>query len=105
VIVVDAVVRGEEPGTLFQLEVDTCDLSWAESGGAVVETHDVGPSKVFALAKRLGAPDRRIHVVGCEPRPESARAVELDLGPQVAAAVPEAARMVAALAKRLLGDS
>jgi hydrogenase maturation protease len=59
-IVVDAVVRGGRPGTLYTLEVTDVDVS----GG--VDMHAAVPDRALAVAKALKALPPRVHLVGCE---------------------------------------
>lgn len=95
-VMVDATARGGAPGTLYLIEV-------AEPGGiggsAVLDGHHMSPDAVLALLDTLcagagGTPPRRILVLGCEPA-----TVEegMGLSPAVAAAVPEAVRMLVEL--------
>lgn len=97
-VVLDATARGGEPGTLYVIDA-------AGSGGrpspdgVPPDGHRMAPDAVFALLGTLCAgtgavPPRRTLVVGCEPA-----TVEegIGLSPRVAAAVPEAARLVAGL--------
>ncbi|MEU6890246.1 hydrogenase maturation protease [Streptomyces sp. NPDC046557] len=95
-VLVDATARGGAPGTLYLIEV-------AEPGGiggaAVLDGHHMSPDAVLALLDTLcagtgGTPPRRVLVLGCEPA-----TVEegMGLSPVVAAAVPEAVRMLVEL--------
>lgn len=61
-VLVDAVSRGEEPGTVFVLEVGRNDL-----GPGGLDAHDMDPAAVFAALDRLGGTLPRTLVVGCEP--------------------------------------
>ncbi|MGI8580294.1 MAG: hydrogenase maturation protease [Solirubrobacteraceae bacterium] len=63
-ILVDAVPRGEAPGTLFVIEPD---LAQAESPDSVLDAHAMDPVRVLALAQTLGTLPARVLVVGCEP--------------------------------------
>ncbi|MFF9763681.1 MULTISPECIES: hydrogenase maturation protease [Streptomyces] len=97
-VVLDATARGGEPGTLYVIDA-------AEPGGrpapdgVPLDGHRMSPDAVLALLGTLCAgigavPPRRTLVVGCEPA-----TVEegIGLSPRVAAAVPEAARLVLGL--------
>ena len=97
-VVLDATARGGEPGTLYVIDA-------AEPGGRLapdgvpLDGHRMSPDAVLALLGTLCAgtgavPPRRTLVVGCEPA-----TVEegIGLSPRVAAAVPEAARLVLGL--------
>jgi hydrogenase maturation protease len=105
-ILVDAMPRGEQPGTVYVLEPDL-----DEHGPAVAPDHADGsfqghamtPESVFALVRAMGGQPRNVIVVGCEP---------LTLGPEnegcmglsepVANAVPEAVGVVERLLERLV---
>lgn len=93
-IFVDAMKRGEAPGTVYVLDADpaTSVPGAAHSDeGPVLDAHGMHPAAVLALLRRLGGTPGRIYVVGCEP-------LTLDegmgLSEPVAAAVDEAARRV-----------
>jgi hydrogenase maturation protease len=62
VVLLDAVPRGEPPGTLSIIEPRTEDAE-----GAVLDAHGMDPVAVLALARTLGATPARTLVVGCEP--------------------------------------
>ena len=64
VIMVDATVRGEAPGTLYTLQPDIPRGGAAEMGG-----HGMDPVRVLALAAALGGAVSRVIVIGCEPTP------------------------------------
>jgi hydrogenase maturation protease len=100
VILVDAAPRGGPPGTLYVLEPGPAPAE----GPAAVDAHDLTPERVLRLAAALGGPPQRLLVVGCEPGPAGdAEDVPEGLSAPVLAAVDEAARLVEALAARLLG--
>jgi hydrogenase maturation protease len=63
-VFVDAMPRGEPPGTLTLLEPD---LGEDEGGQAALNAHGMDPVKVLALAKQVGPVPERVLVVGCEP--------------------------------------
>ena len=60
-ILVDAVPRGGEPGTLYVIEPDP-----AQAEG-MLDAHSMDPVRVLGLAKVLGSLPPRVLVVGCEP--------------------------------------
>jgi hydrogenase maturation protease len=60
-IVVDAVERGAEPGTLFLIEPDI------DGPSDVGDIHLANPDRVLALAKGLGCLPERVLLVGCQP--------------------------------------
>jgi hydrogenase maturation protease len=96
-VLVDATARGGAPGTLYLIEVeDPGRAAVAPDHPGVLDGHQMSPDTVLALLGTLCAgtgssPPGRILVVGCEP----ARLDEgIGLSDPVAAAVPEAVRMV-----------
>jgi len=64
-LLVDALPRGEAPGTLYVLEPDLSAVG--EATPASVEGHSLEPVKVLELARALGGLPRRFLVLGCEP--------------------------------------
>src|SRR6201996_5374281 len=62
VIIVDALPRGQPPGTICVLEPDP-----AGSGEADINPHGMDPVRVLTLAASMGAISARVLVVGCEP--------------------------------------
>ena len=110
-ILVDALSRGGEPGTLYLIEPD---LSWINQEAGVeatrvgLDAHSMDPLKVLAFSRTLGA--RPIHtlLVGCEPSVLHANEDYLDmqmgLSQPVQAAVDEAVKMVDSLVEQLLAS-
>jgi hydrogenase maturation protease len=99
-VFVDAVPRGEEPGTLYVIEpeVDDDELT--------LDTHGMDPVRVMRLARELGPVPERLLVVGCEPlkRMSGDTAEELDgeLSEPVRGALDEAATLVESLLGELI---
>ncbi len=90
-ILIDALPRGEPPGTLYVLEPDPTQA------GAALEGHAMNPMAVFALVKTMGGTMPRVMIVGCEPQ-----SVEegMGLSEPVAAALHGAVEMVENLVKQ-----
>ncbi|GAA3264411.1 hydrogenase maturation protease [Streptomyces lavendulae] len=100
-VLVDATARGGAPGTLYLIDASTGEAGPlspgpASPGAAVLDGHHMSPDTVLALLGTLCAgtgatPPRRTLVIGCEPA-----CVEegIGLSGPVAAAVPEAVRML-----------
>jgi hydrogenase maturation protease len=94
VILVDAVSRGDEPGTVYAIEPELLP-----AGGSPTEfgfdAHTMNPASVLQLVSNLGGKIGRMLVVGCEPL-----SVDADVGGQlglsepVCAAVNEAIHMI-----------
>lgn len=66
-ILVDAVPRGGDPGTLYKIEPDLAELSEIDCESMLVETHGMNPMKVLAMVKSMGGQFKRMLIVGCEP--------------------------------------
>jgi hydrogenase maturation protease len=65
VILVDALPRGGESGTLYTIEPDLSELQEAPS---TVDAHSMNPVSVLQLVSALGGERKgRLLVVGCEP--------------------------------------
>jgi hydrogenase maturation protease len=104
VVLVDATPRGQPPGTLSVLELDTHGPPEEGSNGAAVETHGMDPVKVLRLASQMGASLKRLLLVGCEPdacgEPEDEAA---GMSEPVRRAVEEAVPLVESVVAKLLG--
>ena len=101
-VFVDAVPRGEKPGTLFVIEPDLDDLDEAT---VTLDAHGMDPVKVLALAAQLGSVPQRILIVGCEPQVRmTGDEDELvgDLSEPVRAALDDAVALVESLVNDLL---
>ena len=108
VVLVDALPRGEKPGTLTLMEADlgnTGDASQVEESGGF-SGHLMTPAAVFSLVRMLGGRPRRVLIVGCEPEtfgPENEG--RMGLSEVVEAAIPGAMEMVSELAGRLIAEA
>jgi hydrogenase maturation protease len=94
-IVVDAIDRGDQPGTVWLVEpsVDDPRRSPAEEWQAHFSNlHLAEPGRVFALARALGVLPSRVMVVGCQPL--SCEGLGEPLSEPVERAVHEATNMV-----------
>jgi len=102
-IFVDAIRRGEPPGTLFVIEPDLSELDQSDAQSMMVETHGMHPMKVLSMAKSMGAKFGRVLLVGCEPEtfgPEEEGL--MGLSEAVEAAVCEAVRLIESLVTTIL---
>jgi hydrogenase maturation protease len=102
-VFVDAVPRGEQPGTLFVIEpeLDT------PAAPVALDAHGMDPVKVLALASQLGSVPERVLVVGCEPQVRmTGDEDELvgELSEPVRAALDEAVELVSSLLGELLEE-
>jgi hydrogenase maturation protease len=103
VIIVDAMPRGEAPGTLFVVEPNLAALGNPTSPDMALNPHGMDPVRVLNLAASMGAISAQILIVGCEPNDFGD---DLDgrmgLSSVVQASVEEAANMVEELVRRML---
>ena len=94
VIIVDALPRGEAPGTLYVIEPDR-----SGAGEADINPHGMDPVRVLNLAASMGTILARVLVVGCEPH-DFGDELEgrMGLSSPVQAAVEEACHTVVEMA-------
>ena len=85
-IVVDAVDRGAEPGSVFVVVPDVAEYD------NVPDMHLANPDRVLSMAQGLGCLPRRVVMVGCQPA--DAGGIGQELSPPVARAVDVAVREV-----------
>jgi hydrogenase maturation protease len=88
-ILLDAVSRGGEPGTLYVLEIGQGDVPGIDP--SAVDAHGMTPDAVLALLENLGGNVGRILLVGCEP---ASTEEGIGLSTTVAAAVDRAVGVV-----------
>ncbi|HVK21121.1 MAG TPA: hydrogenase maturation protease [Actinokineospora sp.] len=94
-ILIDATARGEVPGTVTVLELDTT----APAEPPPVSAHEMTPDSVLDFVHLLGGTPGRVLLVGCEP---ASLDPGIGLSEPVAAAVTPAAAEVHALVAELL---
>jgi hydrogenase maturation protease len=94
VMIVDALPRGEAPGTLYVIEPDR-----SATGSAEINPHGMDPVRVLNLAASMGTISAKVHFVGCEPH-DFGDELEgrMGLSSPVQAAVEEACNTVLELA-------
>jgi hydrogenase maturation protease len=100
-ILVDAVSRGGEPGTLYTIEPDLEDL---EGAGGPVDAHAMDPVQVLRAVKAMGGQLGRVLLVGCEPADLGGAEGRMSLTPPVSDAIEPAAFMVEFLIARELQE-
>ncbi len=103
-ILIDAVPRGDAPGTLYTMELDLDDIDASGTNEMAVETHGMNPMKVLAMVKAMGGQPKRILLVGCEPA-TSIEEESMGLSEPVQAAVNDAVAVVEALVLDLTQES
>ncbi|HET6246168.1 MAG TPA: hydrogenase maturation protease [Tepidisphaeraceae bacterium] len=107
-ILVDAVSRGEAPGTVFLIEPRPQDDVPVVKGIPLLEGHNLDPARVLALVRSQGGKVRRVLLVGCEPspvNPETDMEMQMEMSPPVMAAVDRAIEMIDALVAEILGEA
>jgi len=100
IILVDAVPRGERPGTLYTIEPDLGVPDAAEPGENTMEPHAMDPMKVLALAKAMGGTPKRLLLVGCEPSPMLEDEERMGLSEPVEKALEPAIKII----EKLIGE-
>jgi hydrogenase maturation protease len=108
-ILVDAMSRGQAPGTLYVIELEAPDLAPGDESphnDPLIEAHGMHPAKVLRLVAAMGGKLRRVLVVGCEPSPfDPENDMDISLSPHVHAAIPEAIDIIESLIATILaGD-
>jgi hydrogenase maturation protease len=101
VVMVDALARGNAPGTLYVVEPDLAGLGSAAS--AAINPHGMDPVQVLNLAASMGTICAKVLVLGCEPQ-DFGDELEgrMGLSAPVQAAVEEASNLVEELVGRIL---
>ncbi len=103
VVLLDAVPRGEVPGTLYVIEVDPDDDT-----DVAVDAHGMDPVGVMALVRALGGSAPPTYVVGCEPQTRMSAEDEdivAQLSEPVLAALDPAVRLVESLLADISGQT
>jgi hydrogenase maturation protease len=93
-IFVDATMRGAAPGTLYVIEPDLQELAEPHEQGQLIEPHGMNPMKVLSMAQSMGAPFKKLLVVGCEPETLGGEEGAMGLSRPVQAAIGEAVSLV-----------
>lgn len=103
IILLDALPRGGDPGTLYAMEPR---LPEGEGAPASLDAHTMNPVTVLQLVNALGGKVDGVIVVGCEPASlEPNGEGDMGLSGPVSAAVDEAVRMVEDLISRARGQT
>ena len=101
-ILIDAVPRGEPPGTLYLIELDLENLGAISH--AIPDAHSMTPVSVLEMVKSMGGAAGRLYLVGCEPSVLESEDGRMGLSESVQAAVPRAIEMIRSLIQDLLHD-
>jgi hydrogenase maturation protease len=105
VILVDALPRGEVPGTLYTMEPDLTEIANSVSPEMAMNPHGMDPVRVLHLAASMGTIAARVLIVGCEPQ-DFGDELEgrMGLSTAVQNAVERAADMVEELAGNIVAE-
>ncbi len=102
-ILVDAVPRGGQPGTLYVIEPEWDQAEPSDPPQPLpIEMHSLDPVRVLRLVAAMGGRPKRLLLVGCEPTPwgpDEDPPMELSIAVQ--AAVDQAVTLVESLAAQL----
>jgi hydrogenase maturation protease len=94
-ILIDATSRGDDPGTIYVIELDKTKPPRATAGSPgrsqLFDAHGMQPDVMFGVLDMLGADAGNVLLVGCEPASVD---YGIGLSPVVTAAVGEAVRVV-----------
>ncbi|HET7018196.1 MAG TPA: hydrogenase maturation protease [Streptosporangiaceae bacterium] len=94
-ILVDAMPRGDQPGTVYVVEPDRqAPGSESTTPGAFFDGHGMQPDVVLGMLDTLGASVSKVLIVGCEPASVD---YGIGLSEPVTAAVDEAVQVVLGL--------
>jgi len=99
-ILVDAVARGEPPGTVFAIQPDP--PSGDESEMASLDPHSLHPLRVLQAARSFGELPQELYLVGCEPGETFEPEGRIGLSDPVRQAVPNAVRLIEWILNRSL---
>jgi hydrogenase maturation protease len=103
-VFVDALQRGEPPGTIYLFEPDLSELGGAQTNAGMIDTHGLNPLKVLSMAKGMGAEFGKLLVVGCEPETLGGEHGAMGLSPAVEAAIEPAVERIERLIAEINGD-
>ena len=100
VILVDAIMRGDAPGTVYILQPS--DSGEADHGDTCFDAHSMDPLQILAMARSFGEISAEVFIVGCEPLdlgdPLEGR---MGLSKVMKASVPVAVQTVTELIRRI----
>lgn len=100
-IFVDALPRGEAPGTLYVVEPDLTEFTAPDAPAQLMDAHGMNPMQVLSLARSMGAVFGKILIVGCEPETLGPEEGLMGLSVPVAAAISEAGELVESLVTKI----
>jgi hydrogenase maturation protease len=108
---VDAVPRGQPPGTIYVIEPDPAEVASVsgeppQPGEVLIDAHSMDPVKVLRLVRAMGGKLQRILLVGCEPTPfDPELDLDITMSPRVQAAVSRAIETIRELIEKIRRES
>src|SRR5262249_33093579 len=99
-ILIDAIPRGERPGTLSIIEPDVTDVP----APPAPDGHSMDPAIVLATVRDMGGIIPRVLLVGCEPSPIDIENMQMELSPAVESAIERAVEMVETLITQFFSE-
>lgn len=99
IILADASSRGDEPGTIYTLEIAP-KSHHAET--QTLNAHGLHPASAIQLALSLGKITARVVLVACEPADLGGSEGRMGLSPQVESAVESAIRTIEQIASEFI---
>lgn len=98
VIMVDAMSRGSEPGSIYVMELDD-DCSASDE---IMNAHGLHPARAVELARTMGEVSAHLLLVGTEPAELGGEDGQMELSPVVASVVESACNIVEEIAGEFL---
>ena len=98
-ILLDASMRGEKPGTLYIIEPDENEVNPDLEQGGSIDPHGADPATVLRFVKSIGSWPAKVLIVACEP--ETIEDFEIGLSEPVNAAIDKAVEMVDGIIKEI----
>jgi hydrogenase maturation protease len=103
-ILIDAYPRGDAPGTLYVVEPDLASLGPEQADGSDIDAHGMDPVKILRLAASMGAPLKRVLLVGCEPETLGPEEGLMGLSDRVKGSLTEAVNLVESVINKVLAE-
>jgi hydrogenase maturation protease len=103
IVLVDAMPRGDPPGTTFLVEIEAGGL--AELDAEITDAHTMNPVNALKMAQSVGPVSAKIYLVGCEPAKLEGEDGEIGLSEPVQRALPQAIELIETVVREQLMGS
>jgi hydrogenase maturation protease len=103
IVLVDAMPRGDRPGTTFLVEIEAGGLG--ELDVEMTDAHTMNPVNALKMAQSVGPVTAKIYLVGCEPAKLEGEDGEIGLSEPVQRAIPQAMELIEAVVREQLMGS